>query len=328
MILITGATGFVGKETLVQLKEKGYAVRALVRDPDRIAHHPDFQGVGIFEGNILDVLSLEAAMKGVEKVIHCAATVSFQKSDEALLMKTNVEGTANVVNVALDAGVRKLVHVSSIAALGRSQENEPILETTKWKNEGNNSRYAISKYKAEREVYRGLAEGLPTVLALPGVILGPGDWNSGSAALIKLGARGLPFYPAGSNGFVGVRDVARALINLTESPLESGEKFILVSQNVTYQLLLSLIAQETGKKPPIWPLGPGITRLAGMLSEALAFITRSRPVLTRETARTASHRYIYDGSLYSSTFQTEYESVEEILKVTCQRFLAEYGNHT
>lgn len=328
MILITGATGFVGKETLVQLKAKGYAVRALVRDPGRVAHHPDFQGVEVFEGDILDVTSLETAMKGVEKIIHCAARVSFQRSDEALLMKTNIEGTANVVNVALDAGVRKLVHVSSIAALGRSQENEPILETTKWKNEGNNSRYAISKYKAEREVYRGLAEGLPAVLALPGVILGPGDWNSGSAALIKLGAKGLPFYPAGSNGFVGVRDVARALVNLMESPLESGEKFILVSQNVTYQLLLSLIAQETGKKPPVWPLGPGITRLAGMLSEALAFISRSRPVLTRETARTASHRYIYDGSLYASTFQTEYESVEEILKVTCQRFLAEYGNHT
>lgn len=328
MILLTGATGFVGKETLRRLKQRGYTVRALVRQVNKISEDPDFQGVEIAEGDLLDILTLEKACKGVEYIIHCAAAVSFHSSDKAMILRTNVEGTANLVNVALEANVRKLVLVSSIAALGRSNENEPITEKTKWKSEGNNSLYAQSKYKAEKEAFRGLAEGLPLVVALPGVILGPGDWVSGSSAIFKFASKGIPFYPAGSNGFVSVGDVADALIRLMESDFNKGEKFILVSQSVTYQLILTLIAKELGLRPPIWLLPPFWAQVIGRISELVSKISGTRPMLSRETSRTSSNRYIYDGSLYSSTFQVKYQNIEEIIKLTCAQFLTSNGNNT
>lgn len=328
MILLTGATGFVGKETLRRLIEKGYAVRVLVRNPSKLLDIPEFQSVEVFQGDLHDLLSLEKACEGVKYIIHCAAEVSFHKADKARIFHTNVEGTANLVNVAIAAGVRKLVHVSSIAALGRSIENEPITEQTKWKNEGNNSVYAQSKYRAEKEAYRGLAEGLPLVVALPGLILGPGDWKSGSSGIFKFANKGIPFYPAGSNGFVSVYDVADGLIRLMESPFESGEKFILVSQNLTYQLILTLIAKELGKRPPIWMLPPFWAQLIGFVSEWLAKLSGGRPILSRETTRTSSFRYIYDGSHYSNTFSVNYQNIEEIIKLTCAQFVLNYGNNT
>lgn len=328
MILLTGATGFVGKETLRRLKQQGYAVRALVRQTAKISEDLDFQGVEIVEGDLLDIPSLESACKGVEYIIHCAAAVSFHSSDKAMILRTNVEGTANLVNVALGENVRKLVLVSSIAALGRASEHEPITEKTKWKSEGKNSLYAQSKYKAEKEAYRGLAEGLPLVVALPGVILGPGDWKSGSSAIFRFASKGIPFYPAGSNGFVSVGDVADALIRLMESPFQDGEKFILVSQSVTYQLILTLISKELGIRPPIWLLPPFWAQVLGFLSEWAGKIFGKRPLLSRETSRTASNRYIYDGSLYSSTFQVKYQNIEEIIKLTCAQFLKSNGNNT
>ncbi len=326
MILLTGATGFVGRETLKQLRDKGYAVRALIRNPEVVSHHPDFQGVEIIEGDILDVLSLEKACEGVTEIIHCAATVSFRKVDRALMKKTNVTGTANVVNAGINAGVRKLIHVSSIAALGRSREHEAITEETRWKSDGKNSYYAQTKYAAEKEVYRGLAEGLPCVIACPGVILGYGDGKSGSAGIFKFAAKGLPFYPVGSNGFIGVKDVAKALIVLLEGNHNSGEKYILVSQSVTYQLLLSLIAKVLQKKPPVWMIPPFGAKLLGRIMETLSFITRTNPVFTTETMRTASHRYIYDGSLFSITFDFSYEPIERVVQDTAQSFLNTYAN--
>lgn len=304
----------------------GFSVRILVRNPEKIKNDPDFQGVEIFEGDLLDLESLEQACADVDKVIHCAAFVSFRKADRDKMRKVNIEGTANLVNVCLDRKIQKLVHVSSIAALGRTQENELITEKTQWKAEGNNSRYAISKYRAEIEVHRGVAEGLPAVVALPGLILGPGEWDKGTARIFRMMARGFPFYNTGSNGFVGVQDVAAALIRMMESDFREGEKFILVSQNITYQLLLSLIAQELGKKPPFIAVTGFWAKLLGRISEAWAGITGKHPVLTYETARTSSHRYIYDGSLYARTFQTEYQSIESVIKETAKEYLRTHGN--
>jgi nucleoside-diphosphate-sugar epimerase len=328
MILLTGATGFVGKETLRKLKQKGYAVRVLVRDSEKTSKDADFQGVEIVEGDLMDILSIQNACQNVEYIIHCAAAVSFHSSDKAMIMRTNVEGTANLVNVALEANIRKFIHVSSIAALGRSNDHEPITENTKWKSDGNNSLYAQSKFKAEKEVYRGIAEGLPAVIALPGVILGPGNWKSGSSAIFRFASKGIPFYPAGSNGFVSVGDVADALIRLMESDFKEGEKFILVSQSVTYQLILTLIAKELGIRPPIWLLPPFWAQMLGLLSELISKFSGTRPMLSRETSRTSSKRYIYDGSLYSTTFQVKYQNIEEIIKLTCAQFLNSNGNNT
>lgn len=327
MILLTGATGFLGRETLKVLKNEGTPVRALVRNPKKIEGDPLFIDVDIAEGDINDIVSLSRAMEGVDQVIHSAAMVSFKKRDLDLMRKINVEGTANLVNVCLDKAVHKFVHVSSIAALGRRLGGGMITESSKWKPDGQNSGYAITKHLAEQEVHRGVAEGLPAVIAVPGLILGAGDWNHGSAKIFRMVAGGFPFYTTGSNGFVGVEDVANALKQLLASKYHDGEKFILVSQNITYQLLLSLIARSLGKKPPGIRVNTFIAKCMGLLSESWANVSGTHPVITYETARTTSGKFTYDGNLYSRTFGQEYTPIEEVIIETAKRYTIEYGSN-
>lgn len=324
MILLTGATGFLGRETLKVLKNEGTQVRALLRNPGKIEGDLLFKDVDIAEGDINDIASIERAIEGIDRVIHSAAMVSFQKRDLDLMRKINVEGTANLVNVCLDKSVHKFVHVSSIAALGRSLGGDIITESSKWKPDGQNSGYAITKHFAEQEVHRGVAEGLRAVIAVPGLILGSGDWNHGSAKIFKMAAGGFPFYTTGSNGFVGVEDVANALHQLLESRYYNGEKFILVSQNITYQLLLSLIARSLGKKPPGIRVNTFVAKCMGLLSESWANVTGGHPVITYETARTTSGKFTYDGNLYSRTFGKEYTPIEEVIIETAKRFILDY----
>jgi len=327
MILLTGATGFLGRITLRQLISTNQKVRILVRNPEKIKDDIDFQSVEVFEGNLLDILSLEKALEGVDKVIHMAAVVSFRKSEHAYMHRNNVQGTANLVNACLDKPIKKFVFVSSIAALGRNLQQELITETTQWKDDGHNSAYAHSKYKSELEVHRGVAEGLPAVITLPGVILGPGEnWTLGSPRLFKMIWKGFPFYNTGSNGFVGADDVANALIRMLDSPHIHGEKFILVSQNITYQLLFSLIARALGKKGPYIRVQGIWAKTMGRISELMGGISGTKPLLTYETARTSSHNYTYDGSNYSRTFGVEYIPIETVVQETANIFLQQYGS--
>ena len=327
MILLTGATGFLGRETLKVLKREGLEVRALLRNPATIIDDPLFKNVDIVEGDLSDILSLERSIAGIDEVIHTAAMVSFRKRDREIMHKVNVEGTANLVNVCLENPVHKFVHVSSIAALGRGLDQGLIDESSTWKADGHNSGYAITKYLSEKEVHRGISEGLPGVIAVPGLILGAGDWSHGSAKIFRMVAGGFPFYNTGSNGFVGVEDVAVALHTLLKSEYQQGEKFILVSQNITYQLLLSLIARCLGKKPPGIRVNKSVAQSIGILSEAWAMITGGHPVLTFETARTTSGKYTYDGNLYYRTFGKEYMPIELVIEETAKQYLLYHGNN-
>ena len=180
MVLVTGGAGLLGKELITQLLAQGTQVRAIYNKS--IIDIQD-ENLEQLQCNILDVVGLEEAMKGIGKLYHCAAIVTFNPKKRAELFKINIEGTANVVNAAVDAGVKKMVHVSSVSALGRIRENEPITETMNWSEETSNSRYGQSKYLAELEVWRGIGEGLDAVLVNPVLILGPGDWNNSSSRL-------------------------------------------------------------------------------------------------------------------------------------------------
>jgi len=325
-ILLTGATGFLGRHTLQALKAKGYAVKVLVRNPTLIAQDPLFAGVEIIPGDLWDMEALGEATKDITGVIHAAGMVSFKPRDWEEMLRVNAGGTANLVNQCVGLPLKKFVYVSSISALGRSAGGGNIDEKTAWNPQDKNSGYARTKYLGELEVHRGIAEGLPAVIAQPGVILGPGHWYSGSPKLFHLIASGMPFYTHGANGFVGVSDVVSGLIHLLEGSDQQGENYILVSQNITYQLLFYWMAKELNCRAPWIRLSPFWASFIGTISEGFARITGTSPIMTRETARSSSRIYTYDGTLFCRKFGFTYESIESVIQSTAQQYLIDHGN--
>jgi dihydroflavonol-4-reductase len=323
MILITGATGFLGQYLVTAFLEAGYKLRLLVRNIENCSFKND-TNIELIEGNILDIMALEKAMEGVEYVVHAAAMVSFIAKDSEEMLKINVKGTENVVNLCLEMGVKKLVFMSSIAALGRTDNHNLISESTHWQDSPLNSQYAISKRKAELEVYRGMEEGLNVAILNPGVILGAGKWDNSSAKLFRVVYKGLPFYNRGINGFVGAADVAKAARIILENNTEEGERFVLVAQNMSQKEMFGLMAESLGKTPPRYEFPPILARLAGFLLETFAKITGTKALITRETVRTSLHQYFYDGTHISKRFDFQYTPMKEVIAEAGKIFLAEH----
>ena len=288
MVLVTGGTGLVGSYLIKALLGTGTPVRALCRRPYEgfVLTPAERERVEWVRGDLMDVLSLEDAMEGVRHLYHCAAVVSYNPRETDTLLRVNTEGTANVVNAALEKGVRKMVYVSSVAALGRLRENDPIDESSQWSEETNNSNYGRSKYYGEMEVWRGMAEGLEAVVVNPTIILGAGDWEKGSAELFKSAYDEFPWYTEGVSGFVDVRDVAEAMIRLMNSPLHS-ERFLLSGDNWTYRQLFTTMAGAFGRRSPHKAVTPLLGEIVWRMEKIKSLFTGKSPLVTRETARTA-----------------------------------------
>ena len=297
MVFVTGGTGLVGSYLLKALLDAGTPVRALCRRPYEgfVLTAGERDRVEWVQGDLMDVLSLEDAMEGVEQVYHCAAVVTFSPRHAETLLNVNTIGTANVVNAALEKGVRKLVYVSSVSALGRIRPDGFVDETSQWSEETNNSRYGKSKYYGEMEVWRGMAEGLQAVIVNPTIILGAGDWDKGSAELFKSAYDEFPWYTEGVSGFVDVRDVAGAMIRLMESPLHS-ERYVLNGDNWTYRQLFTAMATAFGRRSPHKAVTPLLGEIVWRMEKAKSFFTRKDPLVTRETARTAQTVTRFDNS--------------------------------
>lgn len=284
MILVTGATGLVGTHLIQLLVQQGKPVRALYRTsiPD-IFRDTQVEWV---KGDITDILSLEAAMEHITQVYHCAAVVSFNPKKRKALHAINVAGTANVVNACIEKKVQKLLFVSSVAALGRIRQDKPIDETMNWSPETSNSEYGKTKYLAELEVWRGMGEGLDTVVVNPVIILGAGDWNSGSSGIFKSAYDEFPWYTNGMSGFVDVKDVVRAMQILMEAPI-SGKRFILSAANMYYREIFNLIANAFGKKQPHKQVTGFLAGIVWRIEAVKAMFTGKDPLLTKETTKTA-----------------------------------------
>ncbi|GAA0530820.1 NAD-dependent epimerase/dehydratase family protein [Chitinophaga japonensis] len=324
MILVTGGTGFLGSYLLRALVNAGQPVRALYRKqiPDVLR---DIQHqVQWLQGDILDIISLEEALQDVTQVYHCAAVVSFQPRHHREMMHVNIEGTANVVNLSLDAGVQKLVHVSSVAALGRAKEGKMIDEDCEWQDSGNNSQYAISKYRSEMEVWRGIAEGLPAVIVNPSIILGSGFWqDGGSGALVKNAWKEFPFYTSGVNGFVDVRDVVEAMRLLMDSGI-SGERFVLSADNWSYYDLFSEMAAQLGRKPPHISVQPWMAEIVWRMEKLKGFFSGRPPLVTRETARTAQLKVYYSSEKIQRLLPAfRFAPLKETIATVCRAFRQE-----
>ncbi len=331
MILVTGGTGLVGTQLLIDLVIAGKQVRAIKRKnsclvfAERIfrLRHPEgqvlFDRIEWVDGDVQDYMSMEANMQGIEYVYHCAAVVSFDPKDKPGMMHINIDGTANVVNAALVHGIKKLCFVSSVAALGRSEENTMVDETCEWINSRENSAYAVSKYGAEREVWRGIAEGLNAVIVNPSIVLGPGDPARSSAKLFTKAMKGNIFYTKGINAFVDVRDVSRAMIMLMESEI-INERFIIAAGNYSYQKILTQIAEGFGKPAPTVHAKHWMLELIWRLDKIRSLCTGGSPLITRETANTSCKCYFYNNEKISKHLGFEFIPIEISIKENCKIF--------
>jgi dihydroflavonol-4-reductase len=315
MVLVTGGAGLLGKELITQLLAEGKKVRAIYNKTALAV--PGDADIEQVQCNILDVVGLEEAMNGIDEVYHCAAIVTFNPKRKQEMFKINIEGTANIVNAALDAGVKKLLHVSSVAALGRLRHGETINETMNWTEETSNSSYGQSKYLAELEVWRGIGEGLNAVMVNPVIILGAGNWNEGSSKIFKTVYDEFPWYSEGITGFVDVKDVAKAMIALMQADI-TAQRFILSAENRSFRDVFNLIAKAFGKKPPYKKVTPLIAKIVWRLEAFKSMFTGNDPLVTKETAATALVAVNFDNSKLKHFLPGfNYKTIEETIANTC-----------
>ncbi|MFM8709631.1 MAG: NAD-dependent epimerase/dehydratase family protein [Sphingomonadales bacterium] len=321
-ILVTGASGFLGSYLLVALRQRGYHVRALVRHQKRPAWiDPDILNeVEWVEGDILDIISLEEAMEGMDAVIHSAAMVSFAPQDSKPLYQVNTEGTNNVVNAALEKKIKRLVHISSVAALGRVAGGGWVDEKAKWKEGPLHTHYARSKFQAELHAWRGYSEGLDTVIINPSTILGFGNWEQSSCAIFKQLYDGFRWYTGGLNGFVDVQDVARATLLLLERA-PGGQRYIVNGDTWTFQQLQFCIADGFGRKRPSMKASGFLLGLAWRIEAIRSWLTRKRPLLTRESARVAMSATRFDNRKLLNDFPDfAYTPLEQTIREACTKY--------
>ncbi len=324
MVLITGASGLVGSHLAIHLLENGEKVRAIYRESNSKEktksifdlHHKYhlFSKIEWIQGDILDIPSLEIAFESIDYVYHCAAMISFDPKDEEKLRKTNIEGTANIVNFCLSKKVEKLCYVSSIAALGDLLPHETIItEEIEWNPEKSHSDYAISKYGAEIEVFRAQQEGLKVVIVNPGVILGAGFFDSGSGEIFTKVKKGLKFYTNGITGFVGVSDLVSIMFQLMKSDIE-GERFIVISENITYKNLLETIAIEFNVNKPTIQVTKLMTNLAYRVDWILSNVFFQKRKLSKDMSQSLHLLDLYSNEKVKKTLNFNFEKISGTIK--------------
>lgn len=323
MNFVTGSTGLVGSHLIYSLVKSGKKIRALKRASSSIENVKKvfqrnndsslFESIEWIEGDVMDIFSLLDGMKECDHVYHCAAVVSFAPRERKEMMRINIEGTANTINAALESGVKKFCHVSSIAALGRNSTREIVTEETHWKTSPENSYYSVSKYAAEREAWRGMEEGLDVIIVNPSVILGAGDTSKSSLQVFKVAQKGISHYTSGGTGFVDVHDVVKCMITLMDSDIKN-ERFILNSENLSFKSFFDMLHDGFNKKRPSKHAGTFLTGLAWRLEKVRRFITGGDPVITKETAQASQHKHEFSNEKIKSALHIEFIPVSESIK--------------
>lgn len=313
MILLTGATGFLGSAVAATLHKNGTSFVALVRETSDLAALNDL-GIPLRYADVNDPQSLLEAFAGVDTIIHTAAVVSFQPEDRDRMMMVNGEGTANVVNMALEAGVRRLIHLSSVAALDRVDGGPVVTLADRWPEKRPNTSYGESKFAAEREVWRGQAEGLEVAVLYPSLILGPGDFEGhNTPSLWRMAAKERGFYPQGSTGLVTLEDVVTAVVAILRRDT-NGERVLLNAANKSWKEVLTLIAKSINKKPPGLSVARWQSALLWPVEKVRASLAGTKPLITKESHRNVQAAFRYDGKGFVDLTGREYQDIEEAIR--------------
>lgn len=334
-IFVTGGTGFLGAYLLYELLQTSHAIKALKRPNSDLSHlrlvfrfmaaqhqrapeeaDDDLQAIQWIEGELLDTKCIRDALQDVDAIYHAAAYVSFDRRQREAIMDTNLHGTTNMVNLAIECGVSYFYHVSSVAALQRRPGQRVDEQLEDFPKEFPTT-YAESKFRGEREVWRGFAEGLQGYIVNPGVILGPGSLSRGAGLIFKQVLKGLRFYPRGSGAYVDARDVVKVMLALQDQPESYRNRFVLVDKTLPVRQVLSQIAEAFGLKPPTIPASTNMSMLLGYLEEWRSQLTGHEPLITPELARLGSETYYYDTSKVREHLNTSFRAVEESIATTC-----------
>lgn len=332
MILVTGGTGLVGAHLLYKLASGNKKVKAIYRNEHKLDnvkrvfscyiknYEPLFNNIDWVKADILDIPALTKTFKGVTQVYHCAAFVSFEPDKYQLLRRTNIEGTANIVNLCIASAVEKLCYVSSIATLGKTLNNKPIDEDTNWNTEADNNVYAITKYGAEMEVWRATQEGLNVVIVNPGVILGPGIWRYGTGSLFKKAKKGFKYYTSGTVGIVNVDDVTTVMIKLMGSDIVN-ERFVVVAENWTYEDFLQALAKSVSAKPPKKMATGWLLDLGWRLDWLTHKLTGKRRQLTKHLAQSLTSETYYNSDKLKNTLNHQFIAIDKTINLVGQQYL-------
>lgn len=338
MIFVTGGTGLVGAHVLLELTRYGKKVKALKRASSRLdmvlrifkANSPEgqelYDSIEWADGDILDYFGLVKLLEGVNEIYHCAAVVSFDRRDRKMMISNNVEGTANLVDAAIETGVQKICHVSSIAALGRLQNKQLVTEETNWVPSKRHSAYSDSKFFSEVEIWRGVEEGLDAVIVNPSIILGPGNWDSSSPRLFKTVYKGLKFFTRGVTGYVDVKDVAQAMVMLMdEKHFEDckNQRYLLNAENLSYEEIFNQIADALSKPRPNVFASRLMLGIAWRAAVVGAIFSRKSPAITREVASSSNEINCFDGTKVTRQIDFSYTPVSDTIKRTARFFLLE-----
>ncbi|PIQ50234.1 MAG: epimerase [Cytophagales bacterium CG12_big_fil_rev_8_21_14_0_65_40_12] len=313
MIFVTGATGLLGGFICRELLRNGQRIKAVKRESSQLTLIEDIADqIEWVHGDMDDTTFLLEALEGVSAVVHGAAIISFDKRDEEQMYKTNVRGTADLVNACIKKGVTNFLHISSVAALGRKPDQIQIDENDKWEGTEYDSIYSRSKYLQELEVWRGAQEGLKVKIVNPSVVLGPGLWGSGSTAVFKFAHDAKRFHPEGTINFVDVRDVAEVCVKLLNSEID-GERFVLSADSMDFKNFLTLAANRFGKQPPKQPVPYWLLKIAVKLEFIRSRIMGQSALITRDTAKLSRMKYHFNNTKVKKALNFEFRTLEETL---------------
>lgn len=331
MILVTGGTGLVGSHLLYSLLQKETPVRVLHRSSSRLdriktvfgyfTNDVDvlFNKIEWVEGSLTDITCLEKAFDQVTEVYHCAAFISFDPRDLNELHKTNVEGTANMVNFSLLNKVEKFCYVSSIATLSTPIESLEVSEQTPWNAAEEVSVYGFTKHAAEMEVFRGIHEGLHATILNPGIILGGGFWKSGSGLFFKLIHKGMKYYTAGNTGYVDVEDVVSIMLQLMEKNI-FGERYIVVAENWIFKDFVDRVAVEFGVAAPKKKAGKWLLEIGWRLDWLISKLNGKKRKLTKNLAKTSVKTHRFSNQKIKKELNYTFKSIEDSIVSTCKKY--------
>ena len=318
MILVTGATGFLGSELIRQLLLKGEKVRAIKRNSSKIPEILKHEvAIEWHTADILDYFELKEAMEGISRVYHCAAFISFKPADKNEMRRVNIEGTVNILNLCMEQNIGKFLHVSSVAAIGNSKKGALISEKDHWEFNSGQSAYSISKYESEMEVFRAAAEGLNVIVINPSIIIGKNAGKEGSGQLFEAIRKGLKYYPGGSFGYVDVEDVAKIMILLMESEI-TDERFIISAENWSYHDFFGEIARQFHKAPPTIAMKPWMLQLAYLGAKVISSFTKNNYDLTKDTIRTAFKKQNYSNDKIKKALNLNFKPIKGSIIEICK----------
>ena len=333
MVLVTGGTGLVGAHLLLHLLQSNTIVRATYREGSNLkrvekvfSYYTDkaselYNKIEWVLADINDIPALEIAFNNVDYVYHAAAMISFDPKDYSELKKVNTLGTENIVNLCLDNSIKKLCYVSTIGTIGISTEGRKATEENDWTNQEVNV-YALTKQMAEMEVWRGSQEGLSVVIVNPGVIIGPGFWDSGSGSLFSIANKAKRYYPPGGTGFITVNDVVKMMTELMASDIVN-QRFIAVAENMTYKDILTRLAEPLGKKAPSKMLRLWQLKVGRFFDYLKSILTGSKRRITKKTIDSLLHPEIYDNQKIIDTLGFQFEPLQGIIAFSCKKFMEE-----